>query len=120
MIGVLTDDRREALNRLYRDLRPRSECPYRWAKSLQWGVPRHVVKAYVVARVETAPPVRACAVAHFGEAAVATHGHDQDWEGWRLARAWAGRLAEIEKDLRAEPAGHTPTSQPSAQEVAPS
>jgi hypothetical protein len=75
----------------YRALRAGSEGLFRdaWGQ-LVWGVPRGVVRAYVLARYHGHDPRPAVAAAHFGQM-------DLGPGGQAVVAAYVGRLQQLER-----------------------
>lgn len=80
-----------------------ADCPF-WHDGLGYFlVPLWVVKAYAAARLERQPAaslMRVMMVAHVGDEVWRTYSPHADWTGWRIARAWAWRMARLEEVVR--------------------
>lgn len=81
-----------------------ADAPFTYDGLLYFFVPLWVVRAYAQARYVRSDVPLALAGAVFGEAD-ATRLRDQPaMMMWTLARAWAGRLGELERRVRNRPA----------------
>lgn len=101
--GVYTEAQRARMNGLYSRLRAASLGSFLHDGLIYMGVPAWVVKAYVEAgETPGVDRAAACIGAHWGVEAVRRFKGDADWLGWRIGRAWAWKLGDIEAGLAAQ------------------
>ena len=81
-----------------------ADAPFLHDGLIYFLVPKWVLEAYAEARLERRPAaaiVRAMLVSHVGEEVWRSYSPHADWTGWRIARAWAWRMARLEESVRA-------------------
>lgn len=98
-MSEFTEEKRTRMNLLYRQLRKATQGGFVHDGLIFWGVPPHVVAAYVAARVAHQDLATACISAHAGKDHLVRFAPFPDWIGWRIGRAWAAKLSEIEAGL---------------------
>jgi hypothetical protein len=100
--GHLAPELRQRMTAAYRRILPIAKrgC-WQGSECLMWGVPKWVVRAYVLAVFTGRNPAEACIDACLGAGAWASLADNPDWAGRALGEAYAARLSACDREALA-------------------